>query len=225
MDYSGYRDWKSWDNLFCANSSEEALFNNEFNSITIFEKDLLDIGFGSGALLDWARRKGARVQGVEVQEELLLAAEGCGVTVWPSIKDIPSDSNFDVISLFDVLEHLSKDEIIELLGQCRRRLNKNGCIVIRVPNCQSHLGLSLQFADPTHISMLSGPILMKILQDSGFESVEYRAASYLVDNASFLLKVKHLIQRFLRFLYRSFFSITWGKSGLIISHNVLVVAK
>jgi len=225
MNYKGYREWKNWDKLFCANPSEEALFNTEFEKIILSNKDFLDIGFGSGSLLDWAQNRGARVHGIEVQEELLLAAEDFKLPTWPSIKDIPSDLSFDIISLFDVLEHLKKDEIIELLKECRHRLKKNGCLVIRVPNCQSHLGLSVQFADPTHISMLSGPILMKILHDCGFENVKYRAASYPIVNTSLLRKAQYLIQRFLRLLYRFFFNIIWGKSGYIISHNVILVAK
>lgn len=175
--YQAYKDWKGWNDLFNPNPLEKVLFEKEFAHINLKDKKFLDFGFGSGALLAWAKSKGSDVAGIEIQASLLEGAKQHQIPTFSSAKEI-SDSSFDVISFFDVLEHLKKEEIGELLDEAFRISKAGSTIIIRVPNCQSPAGLANQFADPTHISMLSGPIVEALLKKAHFQNIRVRDADY-----------------------------------------------
>ena len=64
--YAGYEGWKRWDRLFAPTADERAYFAGETRGLVIAGGALLEIGFGSGSFLAWAREMGARVCGVEV---------------------------------------------------------------------------------------------------------------------------------------------------------------
>jgi hypothetical protein len=52
--------------------------------------------------------------------------------------------------MFDILEHFSPYEGVELLHKLKNFLAGNGRIVVRVPNMSSPWGLQYQFHDLTH---------------------------------------------------------------------------
>lgn len=100
-DYSGYGAWKQWNVLFRPDRRDVVQFDREFAGQTLEGRKLLDIGFGNGSLLAWARSKGAVVEGVEVQPELRLAAQGAGIGAWRTLDEI-THQKFELVTLFDV---------------------------------------------------------------------------------------------------------------------------
>lgn len=173
--YDGYREWKQWDRLFDPQPHESALFAKEFRGITITGKRWLDIGFGSGALLGWARSQGASIAGIEIQPGLREAAEAQGIKTFDGLDSVP-DASFDIVTAFDVLEHISRDKLGTFLENVCRIATPHAVIVFRVPNCQSPLGLINQFGDPTHVTMLSGPILSSLCNQAGMDTIIAREA-------------------------------------------------
>ena len=220
--YQGYQDWKGWHTLFTPSASECALFSQEFKEIPLAQKNTLDIGFGSGALLAWMQSKGANVAGIEIQRSLLEAAQNHGVTVFNDIAEAPSEQ-FDVITLFDVLEHLSGEQIESLLSQAYR-VARSGCtIIIRVPNCQSPAGLANQFADPTHISMLSGPLVESLLRQANFHDVIVREA-HLKPSAKPMNRILRRLVLPLIYAFEFLYKLTWSIRLTPLSANVIVMA-
>ena len=220
--YHGYQDWKGWDTLFTPSASECALFSQEFKLIRLAQKNTLDIGFGSGALLAWMQSEGANVAGIEIQRSLLEAAQNQGVTVFNDITEVSSDQ-FDVITLFDVLEHLSSKQIEALLLQAYR-VARSGCtIIIRIPNCQSPAGLANQFADPTHISMLSGPLVGSLLKQANFHGVIVREA-HLKPSTNRFNRILRRLALPLIYAFEFLYKLTWSIRLTPLSANVIVVA-
>ena len=74
-----YPAWKGWDRPFSYTPDEAAYFAGETRDLAIAGADVLDIGFGSGAFLAWARDAGARVAGIEINCVLQEAARRAGV--------------------------------------------------------------------------------------------------------------------------------------------------
>jgi 2-polyprenyl-3-methyl-5-hydroxy-6-metoxy-1,4-benzoquinol methylase len=221
--YQAYQEWKGWHDLFNPNTHEIALFEKEFHSLQLEDKKFLDFGFGSGALLAWAKSKGADVVGIEIQGALLKAAENIGIPSHTSIRDLESNA-FDVISFFDVLEHLTKSEIQELLQETYR-ISKPGCtIIIRVPNCQSPAGLANQFADPTHISMLSGPIVKALLEEAHFQNIQIREA-HLQPSSNSLNRALRMLSTPLIYIFESAYRLTWSVRQTPLSSNVIIAAN
>jgi len=84
---------------------------------------VLEIGFGNGQFLGWCRQHGLTVRGIETNDLLTARAQEAGFDCAHSLADLGdlgdpaalSDTRFDVIVLFDVLEHLPTDAITDFL--------------------------------------------------------------------------------------------------------------
>ena len=98
-------------------------------------KSILDIGSGSGFFLKRAKEKGWTVNGVEPNYFAAKYSEKIGIPVITDFFqniDIKNMKKYDVINLFDVLEHVYNPT--ELLKKCHRLLKSGGIIVIEAPN-------------------------------------------------------------------------------------------
>ena len=102
----------------------------------------MEIGFGSGSLLAYLKDKGANVSGVEIQPRLLDAAKEAGFVAAESVSDF-SNQSFDVIFALDVFEHLSPEELYNVLQLIDSLLVKNGLLIARFPKLPKP-SLSLQ---------------------------------------------------------------------------------
>ena len=110
----------------------QAIFNLLSSRLTENIK-LLDVGCGSGALLDFAKDKGVETYGVEYSEsscELLRKKEH---TCFNSLDSV--QGKFDIITAFDIVEHLYN--IPHFLNQCYDLLSLSGALVIFSGDCQS----------------------------------------------------------------------------------------
>jgi SAM-dependent methyltransferase len=99
---------------------------------------LLDIGCGHGLLLDEARRRGYRAEGVELSRAAVRHARlRLGLEVHEGAleeTDLGAD-RFDVIVLTDVLEHLA--DPVDALDRCLKLLATGGALVLTTPDPSS----------------------------------------------------------------------------------------
>ncbi|MFS4455359.1 class I SAM-dependent methyltransferase [Maribacter sp. 2304DJ31-5] len=97
-------------------------------------KQLLDIGAGTGSFLYHCKSKDWDTLGVEPNSHARNLARSKGLYMVTDLSEI-KDKKFDVITLWHVLEHLPNLEVqIKLLTSL---LAKNGILVIAVPNFKS----------------------------------------------------------------------------------------
>jgi 2-polyprenyl-3-methyl-5-hydroxy-6-metoxy-1,4-benzoquinol methylase len=98
---------------------------------------LLDVGCSSGATVWIARDMGVDAEGVEPTPQPVAKARELGLKVHRGLLHeiaFPDDA-FDVITLFEVLEHL--DRPAALLRECRRILRPGGILVVGTGNTLS----------------------------------------------------------------------------------------
>lgn len=100
---------------------------------------LLDVGCGTGALLQLARQRGWQVAGTEVSDFACKKAEAGGVPVskgevWEA--KFP-ENTFDVITCWHVLEHAAEPR--RLLEECYRILRPGGWLFLATPNLHDYL--------------------------------------------------------------------------------------
>lgn len=97
----------------------------------------LEIGCGDGVMLATLRRRGWDVCGTERTEAMAATArEIYGIKVYvPPEVPVQGQDSYDLIVLFQVLEHLS--DPIDALRNARRLLAKQGRIIVGVPNLAS----------------------------------------------------------------------------------------
>ena len=81
-------------------------------------------------------------------------------------------NSFDVIFTSHVLEHISKDEVVQVLKHLRDLLKSDGELYIAVPNAQAFTNTYWAYEDFTHHTMYTYGSLRYILQQAGFTSIE-----------------------------------------------------
>lgn len=98
-------------------------------------KTLLDVGAGTGDFLLAAEKRKWSVKGVEPSRDARLRSREKRMELFSNMESL-SDSKFQVITLWHVLEHLPdlENQILKL----REHLEDEGVLVIAVPNFKSY---------------------------------------------------------------------------------------
>ncbi len=210
--YGNYQKRKSWyaqDQLYI----NFEIFRIELNRSRLKHgASILEIGFGEGLFLDWAKDSGYDVTGIEINADFVKLAQKKGHQVYlGNVTTIFQGKNrlFDLICFFDVLEHLDLEEIAAMLKTVSRLLKDDGRVIAKVPNGASPFGRVYQYGDATHKSTLSGPIIQDIASLVGLKvlSVHNSARSMKFGKHPFpLLKrlaylMRDIIQATIGYLY------------------------
>ena len=174
--YSCYETWKGWGRLFEYTPEKADYFRGETDGLAIKGADVLEIGFGSGDLLQWMADQGSRVSGSEINPILAQAAVDHGIAIVDAAIERVSEeyeSAFDTIIALDVFEHFTMAQIEARLEAAERMLRTGGHLLLRFPNSQSPFGLFPQCGDPTHLSFLSKSIFESLLARRNMVIVRY----------------------------------------------------
>lgn len=140
--------------------------------------NLLDIGCATGEFLVAARDRGWQVEGIELVEEAAQVAREkhqLHVHVGAVETVLDEDGVFDVITMWDVLEHLFDPQTI--FKRCAKTLKQDGKLVFTVPNLDSYdrrlFGNDwVGWEAPRHLYFFTNVTLPKMLEATGFELVD-----------------------------------------------------
>ena len=184
---------------------------------------VLEIGFGDGQLLRWCKTMGHHVTGVEIVPALVTRARQMGIDCLPGplAASTLGDRKFDVIVAFDVLEHMTFEEIAAFFENSKNNLTPDGQYLLRFPNGASPFGYAYQASDITHKSTLSLGIVKQLAIRTGL------SVTGTLQPRPYPRRVKDKVQRWLGYLLQD--SIEWvltrayygGKAHL--EPNLLVV--
>jgi len=152
-----------------------------------FKGKWLDIGCSSAILLAEAKKSGWDVVGLDFEKNAIAAAERKGVSMLDQpIESLGIKFEFHLITLFEVLEHLSNPR--EVLEACYAATVKSGSIIITVPNIEGFefesLGVNhTNICPPSHLNYFSPSTLSRLLLDVGYDITDIETPGYLdVDN-------------------------------------------
>ncbi|MGR7812760.1 class I SAM-dependent methyltransferase [Lacinutrix undariae] len=108
------------------------------NSFTSEDKNLLDIGCGTGDFLQFVKQHDWKVSGVEPNEAARKIANSKTNNAVFDIDKLSQfkPESFDVITLWHVLEHLPNLEL--QISTFKKLLKPNGTLIIAVPNYKSY---------------------------------------------------------------------------------------
>ena len=199
-----------------------------------FPKDrnssIVDLGCGSGALLLLLQQAGyVNTLGIETSPDQVEFARQLGVKsiiagdLLAFLRKSAGEL-FDVVVACDVLEHFSKDEVLELLDHAHRVLRPGGRLILHVPNAEGVFGSRIFWSDFTHEMAFTREALRQLTQACGFSSLECR------EDVPAVHGVKSFLRRLLWSGLRAFFRLVHMAetgdpgSGLILTQNLLAVA-
>jgi len=144
---------------------------------------VLDMGCGSGQFLYLLDQLGYTDHiGVDLSgEQVALAENWC-----PRAKIIQGDARevlvanparFGLITGFDIIEHLGKDEILPFLDLVVNALRPGGRLILQTPNAESPWFGAVAYGDYTHEWFFTPSSLKHILWLSGLIEFQARASA------------------------------------------------
>jgi 2-polyprenyl-3-methyl-5-hydroxy-6-metoxy-1,4-benzoquinol methylase len=154
---------------------------------------LLDVGCGTGILMEVAKERGWKVYGQEISTFAVEYCRGKGFEVYD--KPLPElnlpENSFDLITLFDVIAHI--EDPVSCISVCSKLLKPGGHLVIKTPEHPPYLFLLanlLSFTGksrallhiPAQIFHFLPESLISLLAPSGFtldRTIEIRDFSLL----------------------------------------------
>ncbi len=195
---SNYAAWKTW-----GSTGQYQVYSKIFSqelkrSGTRRDAHILEIGFGPGLFLDWAKANGYTVTGIEINREQVDASKERGHDAHHGeVADIfgAQSDCFDLIVLFDVLEHIPLDGLFDLFAEFDRLLTDGGKVLARFPNGGSPFGRLYQYGDATHRTVLTSSLIEQIAMTRGLDLLSsHNAARWKINSKSGGLKNSLIIQ-------------------------------
>jgi SAM-dependent methyltransferase len=151
---------------------------------------VIDLGCGRGEWLQLLKEAGIDAVGVDGNQAAVRDCVALGLNVQladilQSLRELP-DSSVGALTLFQVLEHMPFNAVLEILRECRRTLVPNGVLIAEIPNAKNVSVASGTFwIDPTHERPWYPNLLEFMAETVGFARVEGRYVNPLRDRPNF----------------------------------------
>ncbi|HEX5961126.1 MAG TPA: class I SAM-dependent methyltransferase [Rhodanobacteraceae bacterium] len=225
--YQGYTEWKRWQGSFATSRGEARNFAAEFRGIPLAGKRVLEIGFGEGHFMAWARAGGATVEGIEINPEMLAAASAQGYVARNARLDelASAGAAYDVIVAFDVLEHWNQDELVANFRAIATLLRPDGHFLARFPNGHSPFGRVYQYGDFSHRSVLSCFKIDYLAMLSGLEVTRMADAVRLPSRPDPLRALRYYWRAWRRRRIERMIAHLYGTARLPLAPNLVVVLR
>lgn len=135
------------------------------------------------------------------------------------------EQTFDVIVAFDVLEHFTKDEILDVLETIFRALKPGGLLLLHVPNGEAIFSGKIFFGDFTHQTAFTAKSMHQVAAYCGFQSINCYEDKPVVHGP--VSTMRAIAWAVVRTGYRLLNAIETGDPGssLILSQNLLAVCR
>ncbi len=157
-----------------------------FRDLYTRDTRLLEIGCASGFFLSEVQHQVKTATGIELTKEYVDYAKGRGLDVRESLDEIP-DNSCELIFMFHVLEHI--DDPVKYLTEVKKKLSRNGTLVIEVPNVEDilvsmykirpHLDFYWEIA---HNYYFSKTTLGRVLERAGYQYQIFPLQRYDLSN-------------------------------------------
>ncbi|MFH1702687.1 MAG: class I SAM-dependent methyltransferase [Nitrospirota bacterium] len=198
-------------------------FLPQYKSATI-----LDIGCGNGGFVYFLQNSGLKnAMGVDVSKEQVEFAHKIGIesVVHADLKEFLSGQveAYEVIFARDIIEHLTKDEILEVLETVYKALKTDGLFVVQAPNGESLFSGRLRYGDFTHEMVFTRSGLNQILKATGYRDIGFYPTGPVPKG--FKSTVRYLLWKGIEVMLRFYMLVETGSSDGIFTQNIIAVAK
>jgi 2-polyprenyl-3-methyl-5-hydroxy-6-metoxy-1,4-benzoquinol methylase len=182
-------------------------------------KRVLEAGCGIGGLLYYLQQSGVEnLLGIDISKEQLSVASKfvtsrlieCDVSEFLASQN----ESYDYIIMYDLIEHIKKENILPLIGYVYNALAENGTVIIRTPNMGSLVGLHTRYIDFTHEIGFTEESIKQVFFQHPFKEVAVHDA-YIGRKRKFIVS---LHRRILEKIYNL-------RLSSIVTSNLICIAK
>lgn len=134
---------------------------------------LFDLGAGWGHFMLTGQMLGYDVYGIEISEQPYLYSKNDLKLPVDHIDffDMKEDKTFDIVTMWDVLEHIDKAD--DVIAKCSRITSKNGIIVIQVPQIDSYFAKkhkdNWKMMGLDHVNYFGKKTITQLLEKHGYK--------------------------------------------------------
>jgi len=167
----------------------DAYFKRNYLPFMPADKDavMIDVGCGIGCFLNFAKKHGyTNVIGIDISKENVSFCEKMGFNV--KMADARTylnerDKEFSLVVFNEVIEHLEKQEVFDMLDAMKHSLKENGILLIKTPNMSNpYISLTSRYSDFTHTIGFTEISLKQVLNAVGFSEVNIVGTDIYVFN-------------------------------------------
>lgn len=148
--------------------------------LNVKNKAVVDLGCGTGELCWLLKAEGAtEVTGVNLSLEEIQFAQKTVSTqfvhadILVYLKDQKENSK-DVIYAMNILEHLDKDTLYQVMVHAHKALKHNGELIAMVPNATSPFGTMTRYWDITHQLAFTPSSARQLQKLVGFKQAQFK---------------------------------------------------
>jgi len=149
---------------------------------------LLDVGCATGVFLDMAREEGWAVEGVEISPDLASYAReqfSLKVHLGDLIQQELCTGPFDVISMFDVIEHLP--DVNAIINACAKLVKKDGFLMLRTPTEKGLLRDIAKMIYRSSFTKMESPMFM-FYSFEHIQSFSLKSLTHLLEGHNFTVQ-------------------------------------
>lgn len=169
------------DELFVSQAKgRELTFRKSLKLINHFSPNkgrILDVGTAGGSFLYVAKQDGWKVEGCELNKWMTKWAKenyGIDITAGTIFEAKYPEKHFDVVTLWDVLEHVPDPKVI--LKECNRILKDDGLLIVNYPDYGSWLaklmGRKWIFLLSVHLFYFTPKTIRTMLTSTSFKIIK-----------------------------------------------------
>jgi len=192
------------------------------------ESRIVDLGCGHGTFLYFLSRAGyTRIAGIDTSQQQIELAHRLGISQ-AELGDVAEflarreDGSLDAVLLMDVIEHLTRQELFDLLDSVYRVLVPGGVCLVHVPNAEGLYGMRIRYGDFTHELAFTAKSANQILRTVGFRTVEAYEDKPVIHGVKSI--VRRVLWDCLTLYDRLLLFAETGSRGAILSQNLLIRA-
>lgn len=155
---------------------------------------LLDIGMGTGELIELEKNKFERICGIDSDEESIsicrkrFKKQGNINLIQGNIGDLKKifqNNKFNCITCLDVLEHINTEECRNAIQNIYFLLKEDGQFIFAGPGIFEKIRIVLK-QSPTHIQSHSPYGWKKLFENAGFQSIQIETVDFPFIHSNFL---------------------------------------
>jgi 2-polyprenyl-3-methyl-5-hydroxy-6-metoxy-1,4-benzoquinol methylase len=189
---------------------------------------ILDVGCGRGGLVYWLQQRGYRnAGGIDLSTEQIDTARKLGI---PNLQQADVGEylagrlgHYDALVLRDVLEHFTREEIVEVLELCRSAIRPGGVLIVQVPNAESPFFGRIRYGDFTHELAFSSSSITQLFNVVGFEDPRVYPTEPAIAGVRAL--VRAVLWAGVKAVYRLLLFAELGRGRWIFTQGLIAVGR